>query len=453
MATVEKIIKVENDVFEAEPDSSATPSTSSRMEIAESSEKSINSILSSVSSMCDQTAAGDSELRSLLEENALRALTEGSVLKRPRFSYYDGLVAESDFLSLTFPKKLWKIVDSDQFRSIRWDEDGDCVVIDEEFFKKEVLERKGPFRIFETDCMKSFIRQLNLYGFSKIRQDYQRSASLAEFLVEEKAATALTKLQFYHNPNFRRDYPHLLVRMKRRVGIKSAVPISCPPEEESSSSSLPSAGTSATPKYTSTVNSNSQQIELPSWPANETAQKSVDEKPTTTQRPTNAVHRTGSGYSAMPGTAVRSTEHSSVDHSTKTSQLTHFYPPQHSGSKRANNHAIDSTTTTSATSVYNFLPAVPGAGFGPMMGLPGFQTMYPDLTAMQAHLATLIPFCNPWLSMPMMAAASAISMSGTSHHHRTPAHHHHCPNCNCSSSSVPSSRSGTRNTEYMGSHR
>ncbi|NWX88586.1 HSFY1 protein, partial [Nothoprocta ornata] len=117
---------------------------------------------------------------------------------------------------LTFPKKLWKIVESDQFKSIWWDHDGNCVVIDEESFKKEVLERRGPLRIFETDCMKSFIRQLNLYGFSKMRQDFQRSASLAEFLAEEKAASAFSKLQFYYNPNFKRGYPHLLVRCKRR---------------------------------------------------------------------------------------------------------------------------------------------------------------------------------------------------------------------------------------------
>ncbi|KGL82731.1 Heat shock transcription factor, Y-linked, partial [Tinamus guttatus] len=122
---------------------------------------------------------------------------------------------------LTFPKKLWKIVESDQFKSIWWDDDGNCVVIDEDSFKKEVLERRGPLRIFETDCMKSFIRQLNLYGFSKMRQDFQRSASLAEFLAEEKAASAFSKLQFYYNPNFKRGYPHLLGRCKRRVGIKT----------------------------------------------------------------------------------------------------------------------------------------------------------------------------------------------------------------------------------------
>ncbi|MGH0147710.1 UNVERIFIED_CONTAM: hypothetical protein FKN15_035353 [Acipenser sinensis] len=55
-----------------------------------------------------------------------------------------------------------------------------------------------------------------------------------------------------------------------------------------------------------------------------------------------------------------------------------------------------------------------------------------------------LPFCNPWFSKPMMAAAAAFSMSGSPHHH-------HCTNCNCPSSSrSPSNRGGPRNPEYMG---
>lgn len=144
----------------------------------------------------DKTVAGDSTLRSMIEENAFQALNEGPWVKKPRFALCDDeSLEDNDFLSLTFPRKLWKIVESDQFKSLWWDEDGNCVVIDEELFKKEVLERKGPLRIFETDCMKSFIRQLNLYGFSKMRQNFQRSASLVEFLAEEKAAYAFSKVR------------------------------------------------------------------------------------------------------------------------------------------------------------------------------------------------------------------------------------------------------------------
>lgn len=156
--------------------------------------------VSSATPLCIKTAAGDSPLRSILEENTFQALNDGPWIKRQRLNVCDdGPTEDNDFLSLTFPNKLWKIVESDQFKSIWWDHGGNCVVIDEELFKKEVLERRGPLRIFETDCMKSFIRQLNLYGFSKMRQDFQRSASLAEFLAEEKAASALSKVKYEYS--------------------------------------------------------------------------------------------------------------------------------------------------------------------------------------------------------------------------------------------------------------
>lgn len=151
--------------------------------------------------MHDKTAACDFALRSMIEENAFQALSDGPWAKRPRLSLCEEAgLEDNDFLSLTFPKKLWKIVESDQFKSLWWDDEGSCVVIDEELFKKEVLERKGPMRIFETDCMKSFIRQLNLYGFSKMRQNFQRSASLVEFLAEEKAAYAFSKVRPFAKP-------------------------------------------------------------------------------------------------------------------------------------------------------------------------------------------------------------------------------------------------------------
>ena len=152
------------------------------------------------SSLYDCTLPRDLVLRSMIEEYAFQALSEDLVIKRPCYKYS---VSETDevntFLSLTFPQKLWNIVESDQFESIWWDERGTCIVINEELFKKEVLERKAPFRIFETKTMKSLIRQLNLYGFSKKRQTFQRSASLPVFLEEENNISLLSKVfQHFH---------------------------------------------------------------------------------------------------------------------------------------------------------------------------------------------------------------------------------------------------------------
>ena len=120
------------------------------------------------SSLYDYTLTGDKVLRSVIEEYAFQALYEKVVIKRPRYTFSVSETGELNAsLSLTFPQKLWAIVESDQFESIWWDESGTCIVINEELFKKEVLERKGPFRVFETNSMKSLIQQLNLYGFSK----------------------------------------------------------------------------------------------------------------------------------------------------------------------------------------------------------------------------------------------------------------------------------------------
>ncbi|KAH0630831.1 hypothetical protein JD844_004119 [Phrynosoma platyrhinos] len=401
----------------------------------------------------DKTAAGDSALRSMIEENAFQALSDGPWPKRQRLALCDDdSLEDNDFLSLTFPKKLWKIVESDQFKSLWWDEDGNCVVIDEELFKKEVLERKGPLRIFETDCMKSFIRQLNLYGFSKMRQNFQRSASLVEFLAEEKAAYAFSKLQFYHNPNFKRGCPHLLARCKRRVGIKNTPPIAFSLDEDFHESCLKSR--SRSPESQTTLGPASRENGLLTVPPKEKMHKSGLRKPTMTKSLAGAAVRLRSGYSASSPTPLSASEQvAPEDNDTKKSQLAPFHLPQHTSHARVNTHEIDSTTTTSATSLYHVIPPVPNTPFAPVMGLPAFPTMYPDLSAMQAHWASLLPFCNPWFSMPMIAAASAISMSRSSHHHRTPTYHH-CPNCNCTSNSTSASKVvGPKATEYTGYHR
>uniref|UniRef100_A0A674KJK4 Heat shock transcription factor, Y-linked-like n=1 Tax=Terrapene triunguis TaxID=2587831 RepID=A0A674KJK4_9SAUR len=368
--------------------------------------------ISSTIPLCDKTATGDSALRSLIEENAFQVLSDAPWVKRPRLLCDDSSTEDNDFLSLTFPKKLWKIVESDQFKSLWWDDDGNCVVIDEELFKKEVLERRGPLRIFETDCMKSFIRQLNLYGFSKMRQDFQRSSM---------RLVLLNHLSFYHNPNFKRGSPHLLPRCKRRVGIKSTPP--------GRSSDVQSAfGTASM-----------EENDLVATAPKENLQTCALRKPTVNKGLARATARIRSGYASSPAASLRPSEHATAEDSEKLNQLAPFHLPQNNSHTRVSTHDIDSTTTTSATSLYHVIPPVSNSPFGPVMGLPAFPTMYPDLSAMQAHWASLLPFCNPWFSMPMIAAASAISMSRSSHH-RTPSYHH-CPNCNCTSNNASDKRS------------
>ncbi|XP_074248542.1 heat shock transcription factor, Y-linked-like [Saimiri boliviensis] len=158
----------------------------------------------------------DSNLTSIIEENAFQVLSQGSLIKKsPGYSgYVSELDMGSDFISQIFPRKLWKIVESDQFKSMSWDGDGTCIVIHEELFKKEILERKDPYRIFKAESIKSLVRQLNLLGFSKIRQNFQISAFLADFLEEEKEVPIVSKLKVFYNPNFKCGCPQLLVKMK-----------------------------------------------------------------------------------------------------------------------------------------------------------------------------------------------------------------------------------------------
>ncbi|KFU91758.1 Heat shock transcription factor, Y-linked, partial [Chaetura pelagica] len=118
---------------------------------------------------------------------------------------------------LAFPKKLWRILQSHQFQSIWWVDDGICVAINEEAFQKEALA----WGVFETDSMEGFLRQLHLYRFTKVERDSETSDSLDELLAEEVAApSAPSKLLFYYHPNFKRDDPHLLERCKPRPGLK-----------------------------------------------------------------------------------------------------------------------------------------------------------------------------------------------------------------------------------------
>ncbi|CAM9357467.1 unnamed protein product [Bubo scandiacus] len=160
---------------------------------------------------------------------------------------FTGLASSKEFSSLSFPQKLWRIVESDKFQSIWWSESRKCVAINAELFKEEVLGREGPLRVFSTQKMTSFLRQLNNYGFTKMRRDRQRSAYLPEFLAEEAAASAHNQIFHYYNPTFNREHPHLLAQCKRRVGCKRRAPEADKRHPASSPDGQPAGDTPASP--------------------------------------------------------------------------------------------------------------------------------------------------------------------------------------------------------------
>ncbi|XP_065606977.1 heat shock transcription factor, Y-linked-like [Cyrtonyx montezumae] len=126
----------------------------------------------------------------------------------------------SIFSTLTFPQKLWVLAESENVESIWWGHGGKCLVIDEQLFVAEVLAKESPIRAFRCTAMKSFIHQLNDYGFTRVPQNMERSPHLPEFLAEEKAIAAHRKLFRYSCPLFRRDNPCMLQSCKRRPSKK-----------------------------------------------------------------------------------------------------------------------------------------------------------------------------------------------------------------------------------------
>uniref|UniRef100_A0A8C4XM10 HSF-type DNA-binding domain-containing protein n=1 Tax=Falco tinnunculus TaxID=100819 RepID=A0A8C4XM10_FALTI len=167
-----------------------------------------------------ESAPRDAAMQVVGEERHVQAGGDGHDTKQVPPASSKSVGQGSGLLSLRFPQKLWTMVESDQFRSIWWSKGGEYVAINEKLFKEEVLGGGGPLQVYTRQSMKSFLRQMNYHGFVKMQGDGERSASLPEFLAEEAAASAHSKVLYYYNPLFKRGHPHLLEKCRRRAGLK-----------------------------------------------------------------------------------------------------------------------------------------------------------------------------------------------------------------------------------------
>ncbi|XP_042647489.1 heat shock factor protein 5 isoform X2 [Tyto alba] len=121
-----------------------------------------------------------------------------------------------------FPAKLWQLVNSPHFHSIRWDARGEGLIIDQPLFEREVLGTGpvsdrvvGATGIFKSKNFTSLIRQLNLYGFRRPEQVGSTAGG-------GDGGGSPGPLHHFCSPHFRRDQPDLLIHVKRLTKANKA---------------------------------------------------------------------------------------------------------------------------------------------------------------------------------------------------------------------------------------
>ncbi|NXE24320.1 HSFY1 protein, partial [Ardeotis kori] len=142
----------------------------------------------------DIRASCDAATGPLAEENALQCLPDESWVPIMLVIFSETFVKTNQSSAHSFLQKLWKIATSHDFQSIWWGDNGNCIVIAEDLFRKEVLGRRGLLKIFETESMRGFILQLNLHGFCKMEGDSLVSISIKELQAVAAAGSALGKV-------------------------------------------------------------------------------------------------------------------------------------------------------------------------------------------------------------------------------------------------------------------
>ena len=110
------------------------------------------------------------------------------------------------FEGQSFPFRLWHLLNHEEFKNVvHWSPDGNCIVfpVESEFVEKVLKRTKA--RIFKTESMKSFVRQLNLYGFHKVQLEKEESFSYLRHKDKYKWPEAV-----FAHPCFKKDGIDLL---------------------------------------------------------------------------------------------------------------------------------------------------------------------------------------------------------------------------------------------------
>ncbi|OQR69102.1 hypothetical protein BIW11_12475 [Tropilaelaps mercedesae] len=128
---------------------------------------------------------------------------------------FDSRLLLGNLSNLRFPLKLWRIVSDCNSGAIQWIYSGTAIAINYQIFEREYLDASK--RLFKTNNITSFVRQLNLYGFRKVPKNSKsgQGANGSAMLLSFSSASH----SIFHHDSFRSDRPDLLLHVNRR-GIK-----------------------------------------------------------------------------------------------------------------------------------------------------------------------------------------------------------------------------------------
>ncbi|NXI17306.1 HSFX1 protein, partial [Irena cyanogastra] len=141
----------------------------------------------------DMGPSWDAATGSPADKNALEGWPDESWDSNMKFCSLE-ISASIKPLADSFLEKLLEILSSQSFELIWWGNDGNCIVFGEKLFRKEVLGRRGPQKIFETESMRGFLLQLMFHGFRRMEGDSPLLTSMEELQAVAAAGAVLGKV-------------------------------------------------------------------------------------------------------------------------------------------------------------------------------------------------------------------------------------------------------------------
>lgn len=214
------------------------------------------------------------------------------------------------------------------------------------------------------------------------------------------------QLQFYHNPNFKRGCPQLLVRMKRRIGTKNASLVSSL-AQDFNKKHFKAGGNVDNHNSGFVADTRGESAFLPSANLN----MPLIRKPSTRHIIADTTTPVRGDFYPPSSMSVRRTEQIAVDQHAIFNQLTTFHMHSQSSYTEANGRVVNFIKTTTSTSQYRILSPIQSNYFGLMVEPSTFPNRYHNISADEGPFSNLQPESNPRFPVPVIADTSAASLS------------------------------------------